>query len=134
MRAIRIILAVFVVAAVSAPPAIAKDGVRAKLDRPVNLNAEPGKRIRVAWHLFDRHGNPFGASGIYLRVSRCGRPLIRLRATQVGDGYSVRLRVPKGGIRKLVVGLQGWQFRRGHKPRRSDALFAFNPPLRRSCA
>jgi hypothetical protein len=121
-------------ALVAAVPAAAKDGVRAKLDKPVNLSTKPGQEIHVAWHLLDRHGNNFGARDIYLRVSRCGRPLIRVRATQAGDGYHVVLRVPRGGIRTLAVGLQGIQIRRGHKPRRADPLFPFAPPLRRRCS
>jgi len=45
-------------------PAVAKEGVRAKLDEPVVLDASPGKTITVAWRLIDEDGRPFGASGI----------------------------------------------------------------------
>jgi hypothetical protein len=133
MRSLRLVSVVVIVCAAAAPSASAKDGVRAKLDRPVRLDTASGKRIQVAWHLFDRHGDSFGAGGIYLRVWSCGRRLTRIRAAQVGDGYEVRLRVPRGGIRRLSVGLEGWQFRRGHKPRRADAIFQFAPRLQRDC-
>ena len=117
-----------------AAPAAAKDGVRATLDKPVRLGTAPGRTITVEWHLFDRNGGRFGASGIYLRVSRCGRKPMTVYATDLGSGgYSARVRVPKGGIRKLMVGLEGWQII-GDKQRRHDAFFGFDPPLVRRCS
>ena len=115
-----------------ASPAGGKGGVRAKLDRPVRLDTAPGKRITVAWHLFDRDDHAFMASGIYLRVSRCGRKPLRLAATDRGDGYFVRMTVPNGGVRKLMVGLKGWRIYRGRRER-ADAYFQFDPPLYRDC-
>jgi hypothetical protein len=41
--------------------------------------------------------------------------------------------VPKGGIRKLLVGLEGIQITGGHT-KRADAYFAFVPPVYRDCA
>jgi hypothetical protein len=135
MRQIGLAVVAVAVAACCFPPApaLAKEGVRAHLDKPVRLAAKPGSRIRVAWHLVDRRGQHFGAGGIYLRVSRCGRDPLVIRATEVGDGYYARFTVPRGGIRKLLVGLIGWQFRRGHKPKRADVFFQFSPPLHRDC-
>ena len=132
MRRAALIVALIAMTAL-APQASAKDGVRAKLDAPVRLGAAPGTKIRVAWHLVDRQGHHFGASGIYLRVSRCGRKPLRIRATESGDGYSARFTVPRRGIRRLVVGLEGWRTM-GGRTERADALFAFAPPLRRRCA
>jgi hypothetical protein len=48
-------------------------------------------------------------------------------------GYSARVRVPKGGIRKLLVGLEGWQIV-GDRQKRADRFFQFDPPLARDCA
>src|SRR5687768_4961682 len=99
-------------------PASAKEGVRAKLDAPVRLDTTPGKRITVKWRLVDARGRPFGASGIYLRVSRCGSNPLNVRATARRAGrYSARVTVPKGGIRGLRVGLAGWRIMGGHKER-----------------
>jgi hypothetical protein len=134
MRRLGSVLAVLAICGLPAATASAKEGVRAHLDKRVRLDAKPGSRIRVAWHLVDKGGRHFGAGGIYLRVSRCGRAPLIVRATEVGDGYSARFKVPRGGIRKLLVGLEGWQFRRGHKPRRADVFFQFSPPLHRDCA
>src|SRR5688572_16779560 len=93
-------------AAVLAVPALGKEGVRATLDRPVKLDTPAGKTMRVLWHLSDGEGNPFGAGGIYLRVSRCGAPPLRIRAKDRGEGhFSARFTVPKRGVRKLMVGL-----------------------------
>jgi hypothetical protein len=88
----------------------------------------------VAWHLVDQTGRPFGASGIYLHVSRCGRKPLTVLATERSPGAcSARVKVPKGGIRKLLVGLQGWRII-GDKQERADRLFQFDPPLARRCS
>ena len=132
--ALLLLVLVATAVAVIAVPAAAKDGVRAKLDKPVRLGTAPGRTITVAWHLFDRNGGRFGASGIYLRVSRCGRKPLTVYATDHGSGgYSARVKVPKGGIRKLMVGLEGWQII-GEKQRRHDAFFPFDPPVVRRCS
>jgi hypothetical protein len=121
------------VGAALAMPAAAKEDVRAKLDKPVRLGTAPGKTLRVAWHLVDSHGRPFGASGIYLRVSRCGRGPLKIRAVpRAHGGYSARVRVPKGGIRKLLVGLEGWRII-GDRKERADVFFQFDPPVHRDC-
>lgn len=134
MRPTLLIFVLIAAVAVFALPAAAKEGVRATLDEPVRLGTAPGRTITVAWHLVDRKGRPFGAGGIYLRVSRCGRRPLTVRATEHGrGGYSARVKVPKGGIRKLLVGLQGWRTI-GDKQERADMFFQFDPPLARRCA
>jgi hypothetical protein len=47
--------------------------------------------------------------------------------------YSARVRVPRGGIRKLTVGLKGWRII-GERRERADVLFPFEPALRRRCS
>ena len=80
-----------------------------------------------------RGGRPFGASGIYLRVARCGRRPVRVAASERGHGaYSARVRVPRRGLRRLVVGLRGWRII-GGESERADASFPFDPPLTRRC-
>jgi hypothetical protein len=120
--------------AMLAVPAAAKEGVRATLDEPVKLDARPGTTITVSWRLVDEKGQPFGASGIYLRVSRCGRAPLTVPATEHSAGrYSARVKVPKGGIRKLLVGLQGWRIT-PDRTTRADKYFQFDPPLARNCS
>jgi hypothetical protein len=133
MRPVAPVALLVVAGALLAMPAAAKEGVRARLDEPVRLGAAPGKTIRVAWKLVDDEARSFGASGIYLRVSRCGRSPLRIAATSRGRGrYAARVRVPKGGIRKLLVGLKGWRIV-GEQRQRADVLFRFDPPLSRRC-
>jgi len=130
-----LLLAVLIAGAgMLAVPAAAKDGVRAKLDEPVRLGTVPGETITVAWHLVDPKGQRFGASGIYLRVFRCGGGPLTVPATQRRPGaYTARVKVPKGGIRKLLVGLRGWRIIGGERER-ADKFFRFDPPLTRRCS
>ena len=133
MRRVPTIGVLTLVVVLGATPVSAKEGVRAKLEAPVSLNAPPDKTIRVAWRLVDEEGRPFGAGGIYLRVSRCGTTPLRIPATARGDGrYHARMKVPKRGIRKLVVGLEGWRII-GDRRERADVFFEFDPRLARRC-
>ena len=119
--------------ALLATPVSAKNGVRARLDGPVRLGAAPGATITVAWRLVDEDGRRFAASGIYLRVSRCGRGPMRVDAAERSfGGYSTRVKVPKRGIRKLLIGLRGWRITADGK-QRADKFFQFDPPLARRC-
>jgi hypothetical protein len=130
----RLTTAVLLVVAVLTSPASAKEGVRAKLDGTVRLGAAPGTTIAIAWRLVDANGHSFGASGIYLRMSRCVGGTRRVNARGLGGGrFSARVVVPKRGIRELRVGLEGWSTA-GGKTRRADVFFRFDPPLVRRCA
>jgi hypothetical protein len=133
MRAAPLLTGLLAAGALLASSATAKDGVRAKLDNDVRLNAAPGRTIRVAWHLVDAHGRRFRPSGIYLRVSRCGHKPLRIPATaRPSGGYAARVKVPKGGIRKLLVGLKGVRII-GERRERADLFFQFDPPVYRDC-
>lgn len=121
--------------ALLAAPAAAKEGVRAKAEGKVKLGARAGTVMTVTWRLVDRAGHPFGASGIYLRGTRCrGGAPVRVRARARGGGrYSATITVPRGGIRRLTVGLEGWRMYPGGRRERADLVFAFDPPLSRRC-
>jgi hypothetical protein len=133
MRTSFAVAAVVAAAALLAVPAQAKDGVRAKLDRPVSLEPATDETRTVTWRLVDEEGELFKASGIYLRVSRCGRAPLIVKARPSGDGYSARVKVPPRGLRKVIVGLEGWRTVDGKTTRR-DKFFQFDPPLARDCA
>jgi hypothetical protein len=133
MRPVPLVALLLATAALIALPAAAKEGVRAKLDKPVRLDTAHGKTIRVLWRLIDDEGRPFGAGGIYLRVSRCAGKPLRIRAATRGRGkFSARVIVPEGGFRKLMVGLTGWRII-GDRRERADRFFQFDPPLYRRC-
>ena len=130
-----IVAAVVVLAALAAAaPAGAKEGVRAVAEGTVRMGAPAGTEIRVAWRLVDEEGRPFGASGIYLRVRRCGGELQRVRARARGNGrFVARFEVPGAGIRRLTVGLRGWRMYPSGRTERADAIFPFAPRLERRC-
>lgn len=114
-------------------PASAKEGVRAKAEGTVRLGGAPGTTIRLTWRLVDARGGAFGAGGIYLRVTRCAGGPRRVNARDLGNGrFTARVVVPKGGIRMLRVGLEGWSTA-GGRTQRADVFFAFDPPLVRRC-
>ena len=128
-----ITIAVLIAAVSIAPsPAPAKEGVVAKLARPVDLTAPAGTPMHVRWWLESADGLGFGGGGIYLRVHRCGRRTLTITAREEpGIRYAARFRMPKR-IRKLSVGLPGWRMYQG-RTERADAYFEFDPPLRRRC-
>lgn len=58
---------------------------------------------------------------------------MRITATEHGRGrYSAGFTVPRGGIRKLAVGLVGWRITATTR-KRADAIFQFAAPLTRRC-
>jgi LPXTG-motif cell wall-anchored protein len=97
----------------TAAPAAAKEGVEATLTAPIPLAAAPGDEITVAWNLAyedDEGGRqPFGASGIYVRLVSVGggEPTVG-RATGGSGRYEATVLVPEGGIGGVQIGLQGW--------------------------
>ena len=134
MRAARLTAVVVSAVVLLALPAFAKEGVHAELEGTARLGAAPGTTIKVAWRLADEQGHAFGAGGIYLRVVRCAGRARRVAARNLGGGrFRSRFAVPKGGIRKLRVGLEGWRIFPDGKSERADAFFDFDPPLVRRC-
>jgi hypothetical protein len=98
---------------VTALPARGKDGVRATLTTRVPLDAPAGKKLRVAWTLFfrDEQGRrqPFGAGGVFVRLtSAAGERATRALADGRAGRYRAVVRVPKGGIRRVQIGLLSW--------------------------
>jgi len=58
---------------------------------------------------------------------------MRIAATEHAGGYLARVKVPRAGIRKLLVGLEGWRII-GQRRERADPFFQFDPPLHRRCS
>jgi hypothetical protein len=96
-----------------AAPASGKGDVRARIEGPVRCDAASGSVITVAWRLASvERGKrePFGAGGVFVRLvgEARGRPMSKARARAMGRGrYTADVRVPRGGIRRLQIGLDG---------------------------
>lgn len=99
-----------------AVPALApaKGDVRATITSPTRCDAAAGKRITVRFDLTvaDQTGarQPFGAAEIFVVLRRHGAAGVKRRATSLGAGtgrYSARLTVPRGGIKRIDVGVEG---------------------------
>jgi hypothetical protein len=132
-------LACFAVAAVAlvvALPAASKDGVKATLTTRVPVAASAGTMLRVSWTLNyrDEHGrrHPFGGGGIFVRLlsyTHAGAQTALARGTT--GRYVATVRVPKGGMRGIQIGMPSWSS--GPKgTHRADWLFPItNNPFRR---
>lgn len=94
-------------------PVGAKDGVVARVLTPIARDAEPGSRITVAWTLtYVEAGKrrPYGAGYVFVRLvgpggsrtpSAYGVHLVR------PGGYRARVKVPRGGVRRVEIGVMG---------------------------
>src|SRR5687767_2498850 len=97
------------------PEALAKEGVRAKLDTAAPLHAKSGQTIRLAWSLsYSDRGvrRHFGASGVFVRLLSAsgGRP-VKVAGTGGRLGrYVAEVTVPEGGIGGIRIGLEGTRF------------------------
>lgn len=101
-----------VVALAAAVPAGAKEGAQAHLLRPLPKSASPGSFITVRWTVTVRgpNGTRVGISAIGMLVRLVGRggsATTALARENVGPPYSARLRVPRGGIRAVRLGIAG---------------------------
>ena len=121
--------AVLLAAPVSAP---AKGRVTAKIFAPTRCDAAPGKKVGIRFGLTtaataNEPARPFGASGVFVVLRRTGgRTALKRPATSAGAGtgqYWARVTVPRGGIRRIDVGLEGVRSTPGGKSRDADVLF-----------
>lgn len=96
----------------SAAPVGAKEGAQAHFLAPLPVHPVPGTLITVRWTVDvpGRNGRrvPFGAIGMFVRlVGRTGVSTTATARQTHGPPYSVRIRVPRGGIRAIRFGLHG---------------------------
>ena len=109
----RKLLLVATLAILAAPAASAKDGAQAHLLRPLPSHPAEGTMITIRWTVTvpgaGGKREPFGATGMFVKL--IGRNHASTTATapqKHGPPYSVRIRVPRGGIRAVRFGLHGW--------------------------
>jgi hypothetical protein len=103
-------VAILLIAAATVPAASAKEGARARLLTALPLHAKAGALIRVEWTVKVRANGklvPFRANGMFVRL--IGNAAKKTAFTQqFGPPYRARVRVPRGGIRGIKVGLMGY--------------------------
>jgi hypothetical protein len=103
---------VLVLLAVLAPAAGAKEGVVARLATPIERDAKPGSRVTVTWTLtrvVAGKRRPFGGGYAFVRlVGRTGSSSPRVYGANPAPGrYRATIRVPKGGLARVVIGIMG---------------------------
>jgi hypothetical protein len=99
-----------------APSAIAKENVKATLITHIPLGAPAGTKLRVTWRLFtvDENGEhqPFGAGGLFVRLlsasGAASEESVASSSSYRTGEYQATVVVPKGGIRDVQLGLEGW--------------------------
>lgn len=106
------LLGAVVAALVVVVPAAAKEGAQAHLLSALPRHAAPGSVVSIRWTVDVPGANgtrvPFGAIGMFVRLRGVGDALTSATASQEeGPPYSVRIRVPRGGIRAIRFGLMG---------------------------
>ena len=110
--------------------------MKATLTTRVPVVASAGTTVRVSWTLSyrDEHGqrHPFGGEGIFVRLlSRSYAPAQTALARGTTGGYVATVRVPKGGMRGIQIGIRGWSSG-PNGTHRADWLFPItNNPFRR---
>jgi hypothetical protein len=98
--------------ALGAAPAGAKEGVVARVQTPISRDADPGTRITVVWMLYSVEAGerrPFGGGAIFIRLLGPGDSRSkRVYAAPIEPGrYRATVRVPRGGVRRLELGIMG---------------------------
>ncbi len=112
ITAIKLVVGVVVAALVAAAPAAAKEGAKAHLLAALPTRAMPGTFVTIRWRVDVPGPNgkriPFSAIGMFVRLVGSGGASTTATAPQLeGPPYSVRIRVPRGGIRHVRFGLEG---------------------------
>jgi hypothetical protein len=126
-------LGIAATALVAALPAAGKEGVKATLGTSIPLGAPAGAQLRVAWTLasVDEHGKRhlFGAGGVFVRLSSASGAKAETGFARGGGDYTATVRVPKGGIGDVEIGLLSWT-NGPSGTRESDMLFPItNDPM-----
>jgi hypothetical protein len=116
----------FALAPTAAP---AKGRVTATVQAPTRCDAAAGTRVRIAFTLSalradGQTAEPFGAGGVFVVLRRGeGRTALKRAARSGARGhYTARVTVPRGGIRRIDVGLEGTRTS-GGQTHDADVLF-----------
>jgi len=116
-----------------ATSASAKEGYRATLTSTIPANAKPGTTIRVAWKVTNAAGDGFNATDVFVRLRGPARGVATEGfagfVAHADGAYSARVKVPRGGIAAVEIGIAGTRTYANGKSERADLLFPItNPP------
>lgn len=97
-----------------AAPVAAKEGMAAELDAPISRDAEPGSTVEVGFDVYVEEPTgrfPVQGSPLFIRfVPPDGGTALEARARETPPGsghYVASVAVPRGGIGRVEIGLQG---------------------------
>ena len=103
-------VAILLIVAATVPAALAKEGARARLLTVLPLHAKAGAMITVRWTVRERVNGklvPLRANPMFVRL--IGTTAAKTAfAQQFGPPYRARIRVPRGGISGIKLGLMGY--------------------------
>ena len=106
------LIGIAAVALVVTLPAAAKDGVRATLTTRIPVRAPAGTQLKVGWTLAyrDLHGGRhlFGGGGVFVRLVSATGAGAETTYVRCSGRCSATVRVPKGGIRDIQIGIRGY--------------------------
>jgi hypothetical protein len=103
-------VAILLIVAATAAAAAGKEGARARLLTALPLHAKAGAVITVKWTVKVRANGkliPFRANGMVVRLIGKGAAKTAF-SQQFAPPYRARIRVPRGGIRGIKLGLMGY--------------------------
>jgi uncharacterized RDD family membrane protein YckC len=123
----RILFTAAAFALLAAPAASAKEGAEAHLLTPLPIHSRTGTIVTVRWtvDLPGSHGRgiPFGAIGMFARLVGTNGATTTATAKQSSGPFTVRIRVPSGGIRQIRLGLEGTAMEADGTPQPAPILF-----------
>jgi hypothetical protein len=130
----RILATAAALALLAAPAAPAKEGAEAHLLTPLPTHSPTGTTVTVRWTVDvpGSHGRriPFGAIGMFARLIGTNGATTTATAKQTDGPFTVRIRVPAGGIRQIRLGLEGTTVEADGTTRPAPMLFPItNDPL-----
>ena len=109
---VKLFAALAFTAALAVPAASAKDGAQAHLLTPLPVHARAGTLVTVRWTVtvIGSQGRrvPFGAVGMFATLVGTNGASSSATAKQSGPPFSVRIRVPTGGIHRIRLGLHSY--------------------------
>ena len=126
---VRLAAAVLLVLAAAAP-ALAKDGIEARLDQAIPLNGDPGTPITVGFTIAAIGEDPGSWPGqpVILKVHPVGGDPVESVATDDGKGhYTATFLMPEHGVASVEIGMRGESCENGTCTR-SDFMFQVAGP------